>query len=73
MTADPKDEVKKYLEKEQFDYLQATDAGAAMASFVFKTYPKNIVIDKQGKIAYWRSSVKAWDTFESVVRTELGK
>jgi peroxiredoxin len=73
MTADPKDEVKKYLEKEQFDYLQATDAGAVMGSFVFRTYPKNIVIDKQGKIAYWRSTVKAWDTFESVVRTELAK
>jgi peroxiredoxin len=73
MTADPKDEVKKYLEKEPFDYLQATDARAAMSAFVFRTYPKNIVIDKQGKIAYWRSSVKAWDTFESVVRAELGK
>ena len=73
MTADPRDEVKRYLEKEKFDYLQATDAGAAMTSFVFKTYPKNIVIDKQGKIAYWRSNVKAWDTFESVVRAELGK
>jgi peroxiredoxin len=73
MTADPEDEVKKYLEKEQFDYLQATDARAAMSSFVFRTYPKNIVIDKQGKIAYWRSRVRAWETFESVVRAELAK
>ena len=73
MTFDPKDAVKKYLEKEQFDYLQATDAQTAMTAFVFKGFPKNIVIDKQGKIVYWRTTVKAWDAFESVVRTELGK
>ena len=44
-----------------------------MKSFVFSGYPKNIVIGRDGKIAYWRSTIQAWDKFESVVRAELAK
>ena len=73
MTTDPKDELEKYLKKVRFDYVQAADAGEAMSQFAFRVFPKNIVIDKQGKIVYWRSTVKAWDKFESVVRAELAK
>jgi thiol-disulfide isomerase/thioredoxin len=73
MTADPAANVRKYLSKERFDYLQATDAKTAMDSFVFGVYPKNIVIDRTGKIVYWRSTVRAWDKFESVVRGELAR
>ena len=72
MTGDPAASVRKYLAKEKFDYIQATDAKTAMESFVFGVYPKNIVIDRTGKIVYWRSTVKAWDKFESVVKRELG-
>lgn len=71
MTADPAASVKKYLAKERFDYLQATDAKEAMESFVFRVYPKNIVIDRTGKIVYWRSVIRAWDKFEAVVKAEL--
>ena len=73
MTTDPKDELEKYLKKERFDYLQAFDAGAAMSQFSFRGFPKNIVIDKEGKIVYWRTTVKAWEKFESVIRAELAK
>jgi peroxiredoxin len=73
MTTDPKDELEKYLKKERFDYLQAFDAGAAMSQFSFRGFPKNIVIDKEGKIVYWRTTVKAWEKFESVIRSELAK
>lgn len=73
MTADPKDEVEKYLKKEPFDYVHATDAGEVLANFVFRTFPKNIVIDRQGKIVYWRTTVRAWDKFESVLSAELAK
>ena len=73
MTADPAASVKKYLSKEKFDYIQATDAKEAMESFVFGVYPKNIVIDRTGKIVYWRSTIRAWDKFESVVRRELAE
>lgn len=73
MTADPAQSVKKYLAKERFDYTQAVDAKNAMDSFVFRAYPKNIVIDRSGKIVYWRTIITAWDKFESVVRAELEK
>src|SRR6185503_3481677 len=53
MTTDPKDELEKYLKKVRFDYVQAADAGEAMSQFAFRVFPKNIVIDKQGKIVYW--------------------
>lgn len=73
MTADPAPSVKRYLAKERFDYLQAVEAKDVMESFVFGVYPKNIVIDRHGKIVYWRSTIKAWEKFESVVRAELAK
>jgi thiol-disulfide isomerase/thioredoxin len=73
MTSDPESSVESYLTKEPFDYLQAADAKHAMAQFVFRGYPRNIVIDRQGKIVYWRSTIYAWDKFESVVREQLAK
>jgi hypothetical protein len=50
-----------------------TDAKPTLDSFAFSGYPKNIVIDKNGKIVYWRSLIHAWDKFESVIRAELEK
>ena len=73
MTADTADSVKKYLAKERFDFTHAADAERAMEAFVFSGYPKNIVIGRDGIIRYWRSSVHAWDKFESVIRSELAK
>lgn len=73
MTADPTPNVKKYLSKERFEYVQAADAKAAMDSFVFAMYPKNIVIDRTGKIVYWRSTIKAWEKFETVVKGALAE
>ena len=73
MTSDPPSDLRKYLGKVRFDYQHAADAKAAMESFVFAGYPKNIVISKTGEIVYWRSTIKAWDKFESVVRAELRK
>lgn len=73
ITADAAGVVRKYQEKHPFDYVQATDAGDAIKSFAFSSYPKNIVISRRGEIVYWRSGVKAWDKFESVIRAELGR
>ena len=73
VTFDPAGEVEKYLKKEPFDYVQAADAGPALKKFVVGGYPKNIVISKAGELVYWRSTVRAWDKFESVVRAELGR
>lgn len=73
MTSDAAGSVKKYLAKERFDYVQGVEAKDAMNAFTFAGFPKNIVIGKSGKIVYWRSTVRAWDKFESVVRQELAK
>ena len=73
MTIDSKEALEKYLKKERFDYLQVPNATDTMSRFSFRGFPKNIVIDKQGKIVYWRSTIHAWEKFESVVRAELAK
>lgn len=73
ITADPASDVKKYLSKERFDYPQTTDADALIKAFKVAVYPKNIVIDKNGEIVYWRSTIAAWDKFESVIRKESAK
>ncbi len=72
-TADTAGDVRKFLAKEKFDYLQAVEAEAALKQFVFSGYPKNIVISKTGEIVYWRSTIAAWSKFESVINLELAK
>lgn len=73
MTADSSADVKRFLSKERFDYQQASNAKAAMDKFGFTGYPKNIVVSRTGEVVYWRSTIKAWEKFESVVREELAK
>lgn len=73
VTADSAPAVRSYLGKEPLDYLQAADAKDAIGAFNIGGYPKNIVISKSGEIVYWRSTIKAWDKFEAVVRAELAR
>jgi peroxiredoxin len=73
VTADPRDEVRKFVERNRFDYRQIADGKTALSQFVVGGYPKNVVIGKDGRIVYWRSTVAAWEKFESVVRAELAK
>ena len=53
--------------------VQAAGAGTELKKFSFSGYPRNIVVSKAGEIVYWRTTVKAWDKFEAVVREELAK
>ncbi len=71
MTADKASDVKKFVGKEQFDYLQAANAKTAMDKFGFTGYPKNIVVSRTGEVVYWRSTIKAWEKFETVIRAEI--
>ena len=73
MTNDPTAEVRKYLKSNRFNYSVMADAKDALKMFVVGGYPKNIVIGRDGRIVYWRSTITAWDKFESVVRAELAK
>ncbi len=71
MTADSASDVKKFIAKEQFDYLHAAGAKTAMDKFGFTGYPKNIVVSRTGEVVYWRSTIKAWEKFEAVIRAEI--
>ncbi len=73
LTGDRARDVKKFLSKEEFNYVHASEALPAMELFGFVGYPKNIVVSRTGEIVYWRSSIKAWDKFESVINNELNK
>jgi len=73
LTRDPAGEVRKYTKANRFDYTMLADAQDALDMFVVGGYPKNIVIGRDGRIVYWRSTIHAWEKFESVVREELAK
>jgi thiol-disulfide isomerase/thioredoxin len=73
VTGDPAGEVAKFAKTEPLSYIQTAGATDELKKFVFSGYPKNIVISKTGEIVYWRSSIYAWEKFESVVRSELAK
>jgi thiol-disulfide isomerase/thioredoxin len=73
LTGERARDVKKFLSKEEFNYVHASEALPSMELFGFVGYPKNIVVSRTGEVVYWRSSVKAWDKFESVINTELNK
>ncbi len=73
MTDDAVNAVKKFVEKEEFDYLHAAGVGTEMKKFGFTGFPKNIVISRTGEVVYWRSTVRAWDKFESMIRGEIAK
>jgi peroxiredoxin len=71
MTADAASVVRKFLANERFDYLHTASAKPAIDRFTFRGYPKNLVVSRSGEIVYWRSSITAWEKFESVIRAEL--
>jgi peroxiredoxin len=66
-------ELRKFRDREGFTYRHIGQALALSKLFDFVGYPKNIVIGRDGKIAYWRSRIYAWDKFESVISAELAK
>ena len=73
MTYDTAAAVRKYMAANRFDYKMIADAQPSLRQFVVGGYPKNIVIGKNGKIVFWRSTISAWDKFNSVIQAELDK
>lgn len=65
--------LSEFTKKVPFGYLHAGDAFPAMELFGIRSYPRNVVVGKDGKIVYWRSTIKAWDQFDRVIKTELAK
>ena len=66
-------ELRDFLTRERFDYKMVGQARSIINLFAFKGFPRNIVIGRDGKMAYWRTTVRAWDKFDSVIRAELAK
>lgn len=66
-------ELRQFLARNKFDYKMVGSGKAVIDLFHFSGYPRNIVIGKDGKIAYWRTVVKAWNKFDSVIDAELAK
>ncbi len=66
-------ELRDFLTRERFDYKMVGRARSIINLFAFMGFPRNIVIGRDGKIAYWRTTVRAWDKFDSVIRAELAK
>ncbi len=73
LTFDPAPKLKRFLEREKFDYLMVAEGQKTLDRFHFSGYPKNIVIGKDGKIVYWRSTISAWEKFDSVIQAEIDK
>jgi len=73
VSPDPPASITDFTKTVPFTYLHANAARDEVARLGVKTYPRNVVIGKDGKIVYWRSTVKAWDQFERVIRAELAK
>jgi len=68
---DSADSLKQFLIRERFDYNIVSAENSMINLFSFAGFPRNIVIGKDGKIAYWRSTVYAWEKFDSVIKAEL--
>lgn len=66
-------ELRDFLARERFDYKMIGQARSIVNLFAFKGFPRNIIIGRDGRIAYWRTTVKAWDKFDSVIQAELAK
>ena len=67
------DELRTFFSTERFDYEIVGQARSVLNLFAFKGFPRNIVIGRDGRIAYWRTTVRAWDKFNSVISEELAK
>lgn len=72
-TADSASDVQGYVRNRPSLLLQAADAKSVVDSFRTRTFPRTIVIGRDGKIVYWRTIIHATDKLESVIRAELAK
>ncbi len=66
-------ELRDFLVRERFDYKMVGQARSIINLFAFKGFPRNIVIGRDGKIAYWRTTIRAWDKFDAVIQSELAR
>jgi peroxiredoxin len=73
LSTDPPRSVSEFISKVPFNYMHSAGARETIGLFGSETFPRNVVIGRDGKIVYWRSTVKAWEQFEKVIDAELAK
>lgn len=73
LALDPPQSLAEFIKKTPFNYIHSGNALLTMDLFGVKSYPRNVVIGRDGKIVYWRSTIKAWEQFDAVIKGELGK
>src|SRR5262249_14717475 len=66
-------QLRPFRDNYKFKYRMVGLGQPLIDQFKFAGFPKNLVIGRDGKIVYWRSTIHAWDKFESVIKTELDK
>lgn len=73
LAPDPPGSLAEFIKKTPLGYLHSGNAEATIERFGVGSFPRNAVIGKDGRIAYWRSTVRAWEQFERVIKAELEK
>lgn len=73
LALDPPQSLTEFIKKTPFNYIHSGNARVAMDLFGVKSYPRNVVVGRDGKIVYWRSTIKAWEQFDAVIKAELSK
>jgi peroxiredoxin len=66
-------DLRAFRDREKFSYRLIGQAQSLVNLNDFIGYPRNIVIGRDGKVVYWRTTIRAWDKFESVINAELAK
>lgn len=72
-TADPARDVRSYVRSRPSLLVNAADAKSVIDLFTVSTFPRSMVISREGKIVYWRTTIHAKEKFESVIRAEIAK
>jgi thiol-disulfide isomerase/thioredoxin len=71
VTTDEAPALRNFFRSVPFNYLHLAAAQNIMDMLDVKTFPRNAVVSRLGTIVYWRSTIKAWEKFESVINREL--
>jgi thiol-disulfide isomerase/thioredoxin len=71
VTPDDEPALRKFFKTAPFNYMHLASSQNIVDMLEVKSYPRNVVVGRDRTIVYWRSSVKAWEKFESVINAEL--
>ena len=63
--------LRNFFRAVPFNYLHLAASQNIMDLLEVKSFPRNAVVGRMGTIVYWRSSIKAWEKFDSVIKREL--